>query len=162
MRHPLTGLPVATPWPVRSSDGNPALGSFGWGRRDKAGKPRLHKGVDWSISPGNPVFTPLPCSSAYVALSSTFGCWCYLIHDDDGLVTVYAHLSGTRIKHGDAVFAGELIGWTGASGNARGESPHLHFEVHRGDSWDSRAPFNPEWWLHGIGAEFGVPRPEGA
>jgi murein DD-endopeptidase MepM/ murein hydrolase activator NlpD/uncharacterized Zn-binding protein involved in type VI secretion len=41
----------------------------------------------------------------------------------------YAHLSEVWVKPGMPVRAGMPIGRTGDSGNARGEPPHLHFEV---------------------------------
>ncbi|GAA4117348.1 hypothetical protein GCM10022215_17870 [Nocardioides fonticola] len=39
----------------------------------------------------------------------------------------YCHLSKTRVKVGDVVRPGTIIGETGNSGNSTG--PHLHFEV---------------------------------
>lgn len=44
----------------------------------------------------------------------------------------YAHLSSASVKAGDAVAAGQVIGKTGESGNARGmpeADQHLHFEL---------------------------------
>jgi murein DD-endopeptidase MepM/ murein hydrolase activator NlpD len=53
---------------------------------------------------------------------------------DDGKGTArYAFAEG--IERGARVFAGQLIGWSGDSGNAESTGPHLHFELRRGDSW---------------------------
>lgn len=42
----------------------------------------------------------------------------------------YAHLSKVNVKKGDKVVAGQLIGLSGTSGNAKGtKTPHLHFEI---------------------------------
>ncbi|WP_052668535.1 M23 family metallopeptidase [Nitriliruptor alkaliphilus] len=40
----------------------------------------------------------------------------------------YAHLEGVTagLRRGDLVRAGDLLGWVGTSGNARGTPPHLH------------------------------------
>lgn len=40
----------------------------------------------------------------------------------------YAHLEGIApgLRRGDLVRAGDLLGWVGTSGNARGTPPHLH------------------------------------
>ena len=42
----------------------------------------------------------------------------------------YAHLSKVNVKKGDKVVAGEIIGLSGVSGNAKNtKAPHLHFEI---------------------------------
>jgi hypothetical protein len=53
---------------------------------------------------------------------------------DDGKGTAkYAFAEG--LERGSRVFAGQLIGWSGDSGNAESTGPHLHFEIRRGDAW---------------------------
>jgi hypothetical protein len=39
------------------------------------------------------------------------------------------------VRVGKRVFAGELLGWSGDSGNAESTAPHLHFELRKGDAW---------------------------
>jgi murein DD-endopeptidase MepM/ murein hydrolase activator NlpD len=49
------------------------------------------------------------------------------IKHSDGSISRYGHLSAYKIKKGQKVSAGQLIGLVGSTGNATG--PHLHFEI---------------------------------
>ena len=45
----------------------------------------------------------------------------------------YAHLSGfAAVREGDLVRPGDLLGYVGDTGNARGTPPHLHYGLYRG------------------------------
>lgn len=60
------------------------------------------------------------------------GCYSYgkwvLIKHNNGLSTLYAHLSRIKVDSGQKVAAGETIGYSGQTGYATG--PHLHFTVY--------------------------------
>ena len=49
------------------------------------------------------------------------------IRHDEHYSTVYAHLCETKVKEGDMVRTGEVIGLVGSTGRSTG--PHCHFEV---------------------------------
>ena len=62
---------------------------------------------------------------------------------DDGLRYYGSHLSGIApgISTGVQVKAGQLLGFVGASGDARGKTPHLHFGISHPttpDDWKTR------------------------
>ncbi|MGI8607698.1 MAG: M23 family metallopeptidase [Candidatus Dormibacteria bacterium] len=50
-----------------------------------------------------------------------------VVHHDDGLETMYAHLQEVAIFSGQRVSAGTVLGREGSTGMSTG--PHLHFEV---------------------------------
>ncbi len=52
------------------------------------------------------------------------------IRQQDGRVSLYAHLSKIEVKKGQQVSRNTLLGWEGDSGNAQGS--HLHLELHEG------------------------------
>lgn len=63
-----------------------------------------------------------------------------LVRHEDGLVTVYGHLSELKARRGQAVEAGDVIGKSGKTGAAR--EPRLHFEVRK-----KSAPVDPAAYL---------------
>ncbi|HVF04817.1 MAG TPA: M23 family metallopeptidase [Frankiaceae bacterium] len=53
---------------------------------------------------------------------------------DDGKGTA-KYFTAAGIGAGKRVFAGEILGWIGDSGNAESTGPHLHFELRKGEPW---------------------------
>jgi murein DD-endopeptidase MepM/ murein hydrolase activator NlpD len=64
--------------------------------------------------------TDLTCKGA------SYGKW-ILIGYDNGLASLYGHLSAIKITEGQRVSTGQLVGYTGNTGYSTG--PHLHFSV---------------------------------
>jgi murein DD-endopeptidase MepM/ murein hydrolase activator NlpD len=66
-----------------------------------------------------------------------------LIRHNNGLETLYGHLSKTNVVVGQVVKAGDVIGLGGNTGRSSG--PHLHFEVrYQGNAIDPYTLFNFE------------------
>ncbi len=89
---------------------------------------RRHQGVDMMSPMGTPLVAVVGGSVNHS--SSNLGGNQVWLHGNDGNTYFYAHLSsyagGPR-----SVSAGEIVGYNGDTGNARG-NPHLHFEIHPG------------------------------
>lgn len=61
------------------------------------------------------------------------------LRGDSGTSYYYAHNARNAARAGDRVVVGQVIANLGDTGNARGGSPHLHFQVHP----DGGDPVNP-------------------
>lgn len=89
------------------------------------GQPRsFHSGVDQRARLGEPVAAAGGGRVVLTAEHFFAGNSVYIDHGM-GIVTMYFHLSETRVETGQRVTAGQLIGLAGATGRASG--PHLHW-----------------------------------
>ncbi|HVM01068.1 MAG TPA: peptidoglycan DD-metalloendopeptidase family protein, partial [Acidimicrobiales bacterium] len=107
------------------------------------GQVRLHEGTDIFAPYGTPARAPADGTLRQV-FNALGGLSAYVVQAD-GTYFYLAHLARYEAGQvsGQAVRAGDVIGYVGDSGNARGGSPHIHFEVHpRGGG-----PVNPKPWL---------------
>ena len=109
-------------WPVDA----PLISGFGL--RFMGSRPDVHRGVDLNAPTGTPVQAMAGGRVRFSGVMRGFGNVVWVDHAG-GLLSIYAHLSELRVRQGDSVDTGQLIGLSGATGNAA--SPHLHFEVWR-------------------------------
>jgi murein DD-endopeptidase MepM/ murein hydrolase activator NlpD len=93
---------------------------YGW--RDK----KMHKGMDILLKKGDPVKCAFNGMVRIARKQGGFGN-VVIVRHYNGLETVYAHLSKIKVKPGEVVTAGQLLGLGGSTGHSSG--PHLHFEV---------------------------------
>lgn len=94
---------------------------------------RGHNGVDFRATTGTKIKASLTGIVAGTGNTDNFpGCYSYgkwiLITHDNGLSTLYAHLSYIGVNEGDKVSTGQVIGYSGNTGYSTG--PHLHFGVY--------------------------------
>lgn len=89
---------------------------------------KYHGAVDFGVSVGTPVYS----AADGIVVTSTWGGsdsygYYVKIKHYDGTYTLYAHASSLAVSVGQVVKQGQLIMYSGNTGNSTG--PHLHFEV---------------------------------
>jgi len=90
----------------------------------------IHKGLDFSTwRSGDAVLATASGQVVTVAFDNSFGNYVIIKHNH-GMYTRYAHLNSFRVKKGETVSQGQVIGTIGNTGISTG--PHLHYEVHIG------------------------------
>lgn len=96
---------------------------------------RMHNGVDFAGAYGTPLHSTADGTVVYAGWQSGYGRLVRIQHEF-GIETRYAHLAQIRVKVGQRVSRGQLIGDMGNSGRSTGT--HLHYEVRVGGR-----PINP-------------------
>jgi len=92
-----------------------------------------HNGVDFRASIGTQIKSSANGTIAGVGNTDSIkGCYSYgkwvLVRHNNGLSTLYAHLNLIKVKTGQNVSTGDVIGYSGKSGYSTG--PHLHLTVY--------------------------------
>ena len=104
----------------------------GWGAPRDGGR-RRHQGIDLLAPAGTPVVAV--ASGRIIRLSNLdrgrggISLW---LRDRRGTAYYYAHNHHNLVRRGQRVRAGQLLARVGATGNAKGGPPHLHFQIHPG------------------------------
>lgn len=107
--------------------------SDSWGQ-PRPGR-RRHEGVDLFAVRGTPVVAPV--AGTLETLSGLRAGLAFYLRGEDGHTYYGAHLDS--IGSPGRVARGAQIGTVGSTGNAKGTTPHLHFEIKP----DGGAPANP-------------------
>jgi len=130
-----------------------------------------HHGVDIAVPHGTPIHAASgglvivatcnaslygqPYSCDVDGSPQVLGCGWYVdIMHAARVITRYCHLrSRPLVAVGDYVAPGDIIGYSGSSGNSSG--PHLHFEVHINGDRGPTGAVNPVTYMNQVGAPLG-------
>ncbi len=131
-----TGLPLKRPGVLADPIASARM-TQGYGKTPYAcklyKKTCFHNGIDFGVPVGTPV---LAAADGIIFAAGNNGKLQYgkhiVIKHDNGLVTLYAHLSRQQVKTGDTVKRGDIIGYSGNTGYSKGA--HLHFGVYLASS----------------------------
>ena len=124
----LTEIPSV--WPVRGGIGR-ITKRFGQNENPFTGLYYIHKGIDIStFRTGDPIVATADGQVVLVEFEHGGYGNNVIIRHKHGFYTRYAHLLSFRVRTGQRVQQGDIIGYIGNTGLSTG--PHLHYEVHIG------------------------------
>ena len=103
-------------WPVQGV----LTSAFGW----RWG--RMHEGIDIAVGSGTPIVSSAPGTVIVAGWSGGYGNLVVVDHGN-GVATAYAHNTSVTVGVGQSVAQGQLVAYSGNTGNSTG--PHSHFEV---------------------------------
>jgi len=127
--------------PVSDKDLTRIASGFGM-RIDPVYKvPKFHAGLDFTA----PVGTPIYATADGVVIESGFSPDGYgnrvVINHGYGYESLYGHMYRTKVRNGQKIKRGEVIGYVGSTGKSTG--PHCHYEVHKGGQ-----PVDPVYFFY--------------
>lgn len=95
---------------------------------------RTHNGIDYAAREGEAVPSPVDGS---VVLAGADGSWgpVVAVKDSAGRVWRLCGVANPKVKDGDTVSAGQVLGTVGSVSCECAEESHLHLEVKQGDSY---------------------------
>jgi murein DD-endopeptidase MepM/ murein hydrolase activator NlpD len=103
------------------------------------GKTGFHSGVDMEANRGDKVVATADGTVIFVGYNGEYGRFVEVNHGN-GFTTSFAHLLDYKVKKGDKVKRGQVVGLVGNSGRSTGA--HLHYELCRDGQ-----PINPATFM---------------
>ena len=131
--------PVSTGWLVPCSY-RKLTSPFGYRKRPTAGASTFHKGVDLGAPENTPIVASRTGIVTQAGSNGGLGI-CVTINHGDGYSSVYGHMIRHVVAAGQAVSAGQVIGYVGNTGISTG--PHLHFGIAYGGNFVNPAQYVP-------------------
>jgi murein DD-endopeptidase MepM/ murein hydrolase activator NlpD len=114
--------------PVSNKELTRIASGFGMRIDPVYGTPKMHKGLDFTAPQGTPIYATGD-GRVTVAERADGGYGNHVeINHGYGYETLYGHMVRIKVRPGQTVKRGEIIGWVGTTGKSTG--PHCHYEVH--------------------------------
>lgn len=115
--------------PVSNKDLSRIASGFGY-RIDPVYKTiKFHEGLDFAAPQGTPIYATAD-GNVTVAGNTGNGYGNHVvINHGYGYETLFGHMVRVKVRVGEQVKRGQVIGWVGSTGKSTG--PHCHYEVHK-------------------------------
>jgi murein DD-endopeptidase MepM/ murein hydrolase activator NlpD len=113
--------------PVSNKDLSRIASGFGYRIHPIYGIAKMHNGLDFTAPQGTPIYATGNGVVSVAGPGSGNGNFVKINHGY-GYETMYLHMVRIKVRQGQRVKRGEIIGWVGSTGASTG--PHCHYEVH--------------------------------
>ncbi|MEW5806717.1 MAG: M23 family metallopeptidase [Acidobacteriota bacterium] len=100
--------------------------NYGMRKDPFTGKMEFHSGIDIAAPTGTIIKAPADGVVTRAGRVAGYGKTIILSHGDE-ILTLYGHLENYKVRSGDRLKRGDIIGYVGSTGRATG--PHLHYEI---------------------------------
>lgn len=114
--------------PVSNRDLNRIASGFGFRIDPVYGTPKMHKGLDFAAPQGTPIYATGDGRVKMAGFDESGYGNHVIINNGYGYETLFGHMVRIKVRSGENVKRGEIIGWVGNTGKSTG--PHCHYEVH--------------------------------
>jgi murein DD-endopeptidase MepM/ murein hydrolase activator NlpD len=121
----LQNLPAIQP--VLNKNLTRMASGYGWRIDPIYHSRRFHAGMDFTAPIGTDIYATANGTVVSAGWEQGYGN-CVQINHGFGYITLYAHMSAIKVRPGQKVKRGDVIGLVGNTGKSTG--PHLHYEVH--------------------------------
>jgi murein DD-endopeptidase MepM/ murein hydrolase activator NlpD len=114
--------------PVSNRDLDRIASGFGMRIDPVYGTPKMHKGLDFTAPQGTPIYATGDGKVEMAGFDESGYGNHVIINNGYGYETLFGHMSRVKVRAGEVIKRGEVIGWVGSTGKSTG--PHCHYEVH--------------------------------
>lgn len=129
----MASIPAIQPIDSRKLRGS--ISGFGYRMHPIYKIRKMHEGLDFAAPIGTPIYATGDGVIIAAGVERGYGNRIMISHGY-GYATKYAHMSKFKVKRGQRVKRGDIIGYVGNTGASTG--PHCHYEVYK-----SGKPINP-------------------
>jgi hypothetical protein len=102
------------------------------------GKNKFHSGIDLAAPAGTKVYSAKSGKVIFAGNNGGYG-KCVIIQHDNGITTLYGHMSSISVSNNAVIQTGTIIGKVGSTGRSTGN--HLHFEVRKNGKYTNPSDF---------------------
>jgi murein DD-endopeptidase MepM/ murein hydrolase activator NlpD len=102
---------------------------------------KMHAGLDFTAPQGTPIYATADGRIKEASYNSGGYGNNVIINHGYGYETLYGHMYRIKVRAGQIIKRGEVIGWVGNTGKSTG--PHCHYEVHKNGK-----PINPVYYFY--------------